>query len=104
MEKRVCTPSGIWTAENLIGAKVVVTSVSIANFFNGLDCDVEEEIEDIFFRISTDGRAICVVKVKGKDNLFTLKDLEFTKISKSNEPSAGSSTAGNLTCGGKEDE
>lgn len=82
--KRIIGPSGIWKLEELIGAKVTIGSMPISNF-GTIAIDAEQsfefEVESIDFRISLDGKAITVVKLKGLDNyVFTLKDLIFTGI------------------------
>ena len=81
--KRIIGPSGIWTLEELIGAKVKIGSMPISNFGNTLAIDSEQEfeVENVDFRISLYGKAITVVKLKDLDDfIFTLKDLIFTGI------------------------
>ena len=80
--KRIIGPSGIWKLEDLIGARVTIGSMPISNPGPiSIDSESKFEIESIEFRISLDGKAITVVKLKGlEDYIFTLKDLIFTGI------------------------
>lgn len=73
--KRDIDPAGIWDYKNLIGAKVRIKSMPMSNFHKGVfgDCT----ISDIYFRISTDGKTITVIRLKEYPDLFfTWKDLE----------------------------
>lgn len=78
--KRIVGPCGLWHLEDLIGAKVRISSLPISNF-GAIDMDQHYTVEDIEFRISLDGKAITIVKLKGlSDYIFTLKDLEFVGV------------------------
>ncbi len=82
--KRITGPSGVWKPEDLIGAKVEIGSMPISNFPMNtfrFSSGQEYEVESVDFRISLDGKAVTVVKLKGLgDIFFTLKDLIFTGI------------------------
>lgn len=80
--KRIIGPSGIWTIDELVGATVKIGSMPISNFNTfAIDSDKTFEVESVDFRISLDGKAITVVKLKGLEGqIFTLKDLIFTGI------------------------
>lgn len=80
--KRIIGPSGIWKLEELIGATVKISSMPISNMRTiAIDSSQSFTVEDIDFRISLDGKAITVVKLKGLEDLvFTLKDLIFTGV------------------------
>lgn len=79
--KRLVGPCGIWSLDDLIGSVVTIASLSVSNFGLTIDSDKKYEVEDIEFRISLDGKAITVVKLKGINNhVFTLKDLNFIGI------------------------
>ncbi len=74
--KRDTDPAGIWDYLNFIGAKAKIKSVPISNFSNKLPVG-ECTILDVYFRVSLDGKAITVVRLKEcPDLFFTLKDLE----------------------------
>ena len=91
--KRDIDPAGIWDYKNLIGAKVRVKSMPISNFYNGVfgDCT----IEDIYFRISIDGKVITVIRLKEHPDLFfTWKDLEVLKVINYADPICGNFKAG----------
>ena len=91
--KRDIDPAGIWDYENLIGAKVRVKSMPMSNFHNGVfgDCT----ISDIYFRISVDGKAITIIRLKEYPDLFfTWKDLEVLKTVEYSDPVCGNFKAG----------
>lgn len=82
---RYCCPDGIWSYENMIGAKVAVRSTTIGNFNTLIDGSGEYKIKDIYFRVSIDGKTITVVELEGLDgSYFTFKDLEILSVV--NEP------------------
>ena len=73
--KRDIDPAGIWDYSNMIGAKVRVKSMPISNFRSGVfgDCTISE----IYLRVSIDGKAITIIRLKEYPDLFfTWKDLE----------------------------
>ena len=80
--KRIIGPTGIWNLEDLIGATVKIGSMPISNFGNiAIDSEQSFVVESVEFRISLDGKAITVVKLKNLDGyIFTLKDLIFTGV------------------------
>ena len=80
--KRIIGPSGIWKLEDLIGATVKISSMPISNMRTiAIDSSQGFTVEYIDFRVSLDGKAITVVKLKRLEDLvFTLKDLIFTGV------------------------
>ena len=78
--KRIIDPAGTWEYCNMIGAMVKILSIPVGDFkplTKGTNCI----IEDVYFRISTDGKVITVVKLKEyPDFLFTFKDLEIIEV------------------------
>ena len=97
--KRVSNPSGSWTFEQLIDAKVRVKSSSTGNFMSCFNFDSSKlvTIRDIYFRISMDGKAFTVIEIKelpGK--VFLWKDLEIVELS--NKPRFDA-LCGAFTCG-----
>lgn len=85
--KRGIPPHGLWSIDNLIGAKVVIISTSIGNFLMGFDANEERTIKDVQFRISIDGKAITLVTLEGLEGkTFTLKDLEFIEMTDTENP------------------
>jgi len=72
--------NGTWKLEDVIGAKVRVRSLPVANRFAGISGSTIYVIEDIIFQISDDGKTIVIVKLKGTDCLFTFKDLEIISL------------------------
>lgn len=83
--KRLIGPSGIWSAAELVGAVVQIGSMPVSNLA-AIDVGSKFIVDSIDFRISLDGKAITVVKLKGLDDyIFTLKDLIFVGIYQSNE-------------------
>lgn len=75
--KRDMDPSGIWDYQNMIGAQVRVKSMPISNFSRGIMASDVFTIEDIYFRVSLDGKTITVIRLKEfPDLFFTWKDLE----------------------------
>lgn len=85
--KRLIGPSGIWSPAELVGAVVQVGSMPVSNFGSAaIDISSKFIVDSVDFRISLDGKAITVVKLKGLDDyIFTLKDLIFVGIYQSNE-------------------
>ena len=64
-----------------------VGSMPVSNFGSvAIDVGSKFTVESVDFRISLDGKAITVVKLKGLDDyIFTLKDLIFVGIYQPNE-------------------
>lgn len=105
--KRIVGPSGIWDYDQLLGAKVIVKSMPISNFFGSM-CSASDKltIKDIYFRISLDGKAITVLELNeypGK--IFTWKDLEVVELNTSSKakPICGTFLSGQAICGYKVD-
>ncbi len=101
--KRDIDPAGIWDYKNLIGAKVRVKSMPMSNFHRGVfgDCT----IEDIYFRISIDGKVITVIRLKEYPDLFfTWKDLEVLSVKDYPESICGSFKAGTTLAGNNSEE
>ena len=74
-------PAGIWEYENMVGARVRIKSMPVSNFFRLAEIDKTYVVEDVYFRVSTDGKVITVVKLVGMEDLiFTWKDLEVISI------------------------
>ena len=72
--------NGTWKYEEIIGAKVRVRSLPVANRFSGISGSTIYTIEDIIFQVSDDGKTIVIVKLAGTDCLFTFKDLEVISL------------------------
>jgi len=99
--RRITDPAGVWSVEDLIGSRVYIVSTSIANFLGGFDCQEDHIIEEVKFRVSVDGKAITIIKLKDVDATFTLKDLEFIDILEKTEAIAGETIAGQTIAGYK---
>lgn len=80
--KRMVKPHGTWTLEDLIGARVNISSMPVTNFVgkefsSGVTCT----IKDIYFRVSLDGKTITIVELEEYPGyFFTWKDLEIEAI------------------------
>jgi len=84
--KRIIGPYGSWKYEDLINARVKVSSMPVANFNKGFDADQLFTIKDIYFRISVDGKTISVIELNElPGQIFTWKDLEVVGIYINNE-------------------
>ena len=99
---RVKNPGGIWEYYQLIGAKVYIKSMPVSNFFNLQNASDLYTIKDIYFRISTDGKAISVIELKelpGK--IFTWKDLMISELVNTVKilPICGAFMSGTAICG-----
>lgn len=101
--RRITDPAGVWSPEDLIGSRVYIRSTSIGNF-SRFDCREPHEIELVQFRVSVDGKAITVIKLKSVDATFTLKDLEFIDILEKVIPVIGETTPGSALVGGTRNE
>lgn len=81
---RIVGPSGIWEYEQLIGAKVKVSSLPVSNFFGCFSGGGSNDlltIKDIYFRISLDGKTITVIELtEYPGKIFTWKDLEIIEL------------------------
>lgn len=73
-------PAGIWDYQNMIGAQVKVKSMPISNFSSGIMASNIYTIDDIYFRVSLDGKTITIIRLRELPDLFfTWKDLEVIK-------------------------
>ena len=96
--KRDLDPAGIWDYKNMIGAKVKVKSMPISNFHAGIlgECT----ISDIYFRISTDGKVVSVIRLEEYPELFfNWKDIEVIKVFNPSESICGTFKAGGSVSG-----
>ncbi len=101
-KKRVTDPAGIWDYRNLIGANVRVSSMPFSNLNNifAFDSTAIHTIEDIYFRVTTDGKTITVIRLKDlPDCIFTWKDLEVLNLSMPSNAVCGLACCGNTICG-----
>lgn len=99
---RVTDPAGIWDYKNLIGAQVRISSsgVSNMNISFAFDASKIRTIEDIYFRVTTDGKTITIIRLQDMpDCIFTWKDLEVLNLSMPSEAICGFSCCGNVICG-----
>ena len=70
-------PAGVWDYQNMIGAQVKVKSMPVSNFSSGIMASNIYTIEDIYFRVSLDGKTITIIRLRELPDLFfTWKDLE----------------------------
>lgn len=75
--KRDMDPAGVWDFQNMIGAQVKVKSMPVSNFSSGIMASDIYTIEDIYFRVSLDGKTITIIRLRELPDLFfTWKDLE----------------------------
>ena len=85
-------PAGTWEYEDLIDSGVKVKSMPVSNFI-AIDSEATYTIEDIYFRVSLDGKIITIVKLKEIPGaFFTLRDLELVGIRKKSKQIAGEFT------------
>ena len=75
-----CCIDGTWRYEDLVGAKVKISSLPIYNRLISFNSDSIYTIEDLIFQISETGKTICIIRLKGLDADFTFKDLEITSL------------------------
>lgn len=74
-------PSGEVDISKVIGATVrLVSACQAQGWIENVD-QKTYTIEDILFRISTDGKTFAIIKLKGLDDkTFTWKDIEFISL------------------------
>lgn len=80
--------SGVVGLNRIIGAKVIVKSVSMQNGWRWDDDFIGKELTvgDIGFRISVDGKCHTIVVLNEiEDRTFTLKDIEFVELNDEDE-------------------
>lgn len=104
--RRVKDPSGSWEYSQLLGAKVRVKSMPVSNFFCSINASDLLTIDNIYFRVSLDGKTITVIElteIPGK--IFTWRDLEIVELNSRNlyqDPSlCGVFLCGVTLCGNK---
>ena len=99
---RVTDPAGIWDYSNMIGAQVRISSISVGNLNNmfGIDSEWIHTISDIYFRVTTDGKTITIIRLKDMpDCLFTWKDLEVLNLQYIGKAICGLCCCGQVLCG-----
>lgn len=99
---RVTDPAGVWDYRNLVGAEVRISSSSVSNLNNifAFDNTTIHTIEDIYFRVTTDGKTITIIRLKDMpDCIFTWKDLEVLNLSMPSNAICGMGCCGNIICG-----
>lgn len=102
---RVVGPTGNWEYTQLLNAKVRIKSLPVSNFFCNMSSDTDlYTIDDIYFRVSLDGKVITLVALRempGK--FFTWKDLEIVEINITSRvrPICGTFRCGEALCGYK---
>lgn len=107
---RIVDPSGNWEYEQLLGAKVILKSTPISNFFqncSNVSSNGVHTIKDIYFRVSIDGKAITIIELEDMpDKFFTWRDIEITELSPSSiyKPICGTFLSGQAICGYKVDQ
>lgn len=98
--KRDMDPAGIWDYQNMIGAQAKVKSMPVSNFSSGIMASDTYTIEDIYFRISLDGKVITIIRLKElPDHFFTWKDLEVIRTKNYAFGFCGTFKAGVGLCG-----
>jgi len=89
MNKRILDlePTGVYTKDEMIGAKVQVKSLSLQNGQEWKHKSTENfTIKDIAFRISLDGKCFAIITLEEvNDRVFTWKDLEVVEINEEDE-------------------
>lgn len=99
---RVTDPSGIWEYKNMIGAKVRISSMPVSNlnFSFAFNCSAIYTVDDVYFRVTTDGKTITIIRLKEiPDYIFTWKDLEVINIQNISESICGLCYCGQTICG-----
>ena len=99
---KIKDPSGCWSYEQLIGAKVSVKSLQVSNFFSCFDSSTICTIKDIYFRISLDGKTITIIELdQYPGKVFTWRDLEVVEIKNRSKHDAlcGAFLSGQSICG-----
>lgn len=102
---RIVDPSGNWEYEQLLGAKVILKSTPISNFFqncSNVSSNGVHIIKDIYFRVSIDGKAITIIELEDiPDKFFTWRDIEIRELNPSSiyRPICGTFYSGQAICG-----
>lgn len=117
---RFADPSGIWDYGQLMGAKVMIKSVSFntASYKNikfdskttrtynstssifKVSMDKTFTIKDIYFKCSLDGKVITLIELEDCPGcVFTWKDLELIDIPYKSDAICGSVICGKALCG-----
>ena len=98
--KRIKDPSGNWELSQVLGAKVHIKSMPVSNFFCNMQGSDLYTIENIYFRISLDGKTITVIELAEFPNkIFTWRDIEIVELSTKSIYS-DPATCGTFLCGG----
>lgn len=96
------SPAGCWNYYQLIGAKVRVSSLSVASGLFSIDGDSIYTIKDIKFRMSRPGKAQASIYLNEiSDRIFTWKDLEILSLGfgYNGYAIAGCAVCGEMICG-----
>lgn len=102
---RVVGPTGTWEYTQLLNARVRIKSLPVSNFFCNMSSATDlYTINDIYFRVSLDGKVISLIELRelpGK--FFTWKDLEIVEINITSvtRPICGTFNCGRAICGYK---
>lgn len=117
---RFADPSGIWDYNQLVGAKVMIKSVSFntASYKNikfdtkttksysntstqfTISMDKPFTIKDIYFKCSLDGKVITIIELNDCPGcVFTWKDLELVDIPYKTDAICGNVICGKTLCG-----
>lgn len=75
-------PDGVWTRDDIIGAKVKIASIPAMAFSGKVDFSRTYTLKDIEFRVSLDGKVVSLVKLEEfpDEPPLTLKDIEVISI------------------------
>ena len=97
-KRRIKDPSGCWDYVQLIGAKVQIKSLPVSNQFKCFSSGSSiGTIDNIYFRISLDGKTITVIELlEYPDQIFTWRDLQIIEV---NNVSTEKAICGTVICG-----
>lgn len=101
---RITDPAGVWNYKNMIGATARIKSMSVSNLNNifAFDSTTLHVIEDIYFRVTTDGKVVTIIRLEDMpDCLFTWKDLEILNMKYISKAVCGQCLCDQARCGGK---
>lgn len=96
--KRINSIEGTWTYADMIGSIVTLRSLQCGNYFRFLESSSQDlTLEEIYFRVTLDGKISPVFKVKEfPDRLFSVRDMELVEI---NQVPSVKSICGEFLCG-----
>ena len=81
--------SGVVGLDRIIGAKVIVKSVTMQNGWEWSDEDEKRKeytVSEVGFRVSIDGKCCTIIALSEiEDRTFTLKDIEFIELNEEDE-------------------